>query len=345
MQKDYYQILGVPKTANAEAIKRAYHQLAKQHHPDVAQGDKAAAEARFKECAEAYEVLSDPRKRAQYDKGPSAFVPPDLADIFGFGFRQRHAVRRGENIQHDVVITLADIMSESEKSVQVNRLDPCKGCSGNGTNDGSKPGPCDNCQGRGVVVQSFQRGPVHYQEQRACGRCSGLGVAVPNSCKLCSGSGLVEGTQEIRITIPAGAPDGLTLRAPEQGSAGRLGAPRGDLLLRIRVAAHVEFQRRDDGDLWTERTISFAQAVLGGEYHIQGVDGVSLDVQLPECCPNGWTTSLLGQGLPVFQQPAVRGRMWVRFVIRTPQSVNEEQKELIRRFDAIEKGQHVQENN
>lgn len=348
---DYYHILGVERESSPDEIKRAYRNLAKKYHPDgVAEGEKEAAAARFNECAAAYEVLSDPAKKANYDRNGNndAVFPPDLGDIFGFNpWRNGRHATKGAPLTHSVTVTLQETLYEVSKDITFDRIESCVECSGRGMPHGKDSHRCKPCGGRGKVVNSHRQGPVVYREERLCQVCGGEGkiIAEADRCKKCLGKGQVTLPYTITIKVPPGVLEGMTMRITSQGHLGSYGGPRGDVFINIHVTAHADFQRiNEHGDLVYEMPISIAQALIGDKVTITAIDGDSLEVGIPEYCKNDSTMTFNGRGLPRLNAVG-RGVLLVRFGISVPLSITNEQRELIEQFDAIEKGKNVQKSN
>ena len=351
-KRDYYEVLGVSKGASDDEIKKAYRKLAKQYHPDLNPGDKAA-EAKFKEVNEAYEVLSDKDKRAKYDQFGHAGVDPnfgaggpggpfgggfgfdmgdiDLGDIFGsffgggFGSAQRrnpNAPQRGESIRLSVTISFEEAAFGCEKEVSVDRYETCAVCHGSGCADGTSPEVCPDCHGSGQVQVRRQTPMGVFATTSPCGRCGGKGRIIKTPCTACRGSGLERKRRTIQAKIPAGIDNGQTISIRGQGHAGKNGGPSGDLLITITVRPHELFRR--------EAPITFAQAVLGAELEIPTIDG-KVKYDLPEGTQSGTTFRLKGKGIPELNGRG-RGDQYVTVYIETPRNLNREQKEALKKF-------------
>lgn len=335
VKRDYYEVLGVVRTATTEEIKRAYKRLAIEHHPDRNQDDPSAEE-RFKECSEAYAVLSDEDKRARYDRmgmgafesGPGGFETVDLGsmaevlegllgDMLG-GRRKRG--RAGRDLTYDLELEFLEAAQGVEKSIQVTRPAICDGCGGSGAEAGSTPTACPACRGRGTV--RYQRG--FFATARACHACNGSGKKIDKPCKDCRGEGLVPKEEELLVKIPAGVEDGSvrTVRgAGEQAPGGS-----GDLHVTVRVKPHPLF-RRDGADLTCEVPVSFPQAVLGAEIEVPTIDG-KVKMKLPPGTQSGRIFRLRGKGLPVFGG-AGKGDQLVKVLVEIPEKINRKQRKLI----------------
>ena len=279
IKADYYEVLGVSRTASDQELKAAYRKLALQHHPDRNPGN-SESEERFKACSEAYQVLSDPQKRAAYDRYGHAglgaagfdgnpFGAQDIGDIFGDlfgemfnigGNRRPSRVQKGRDIRHDLTIEFEEAVFGKETKVTVRRMEACKDCRGAGTATGRGPSTCPHCQGRGQV--RYQQG--FFSIARACSACGGTGTVISDPCRTCRGEGRVERQHEISVSIPAGVEDGTRIRYQGEGDAGRFGGPGGDLYIVLRVRPH-KFFEREGNDLHCLIPISFPQAALGAE--------------------------------------------------------------------------------
>ena len=352
-KRDYYEVLGLSKSATDDEIKKAYRKLAKENHPDLHPGDKDCEE-RFKEIGEAYEILSDPDKKARYDQyGHAAFDPNsgfgggfggfgdfgDLGDILGnifggFGFgggstRSRNAPQKGENLRVRLSIAFEEAVFGCPKEITVPRIEDCEDCSGTGCKPGTNPETCPDCGGAGEVrVQ--QRTPFGVMSSTtACRRCGGSGKLVKDPCPKCGGKGKVRKQRTISVNIPAGIDDGQTISLRGQGHAGANGGPNGDLLITVSVKAHPLFER-DGSSILFEMPISFVQAALGAEVEVPTLDG-KVKYTIPEGTQTGTTFRLRGKGVP-YLNGSSRGDQYVTVNIETPKNLNKEQKELLRKF-------------
>jgi molecular chaperone DnaJ len=350
--RDYYEILGVSRDASQEEIKRAFRRLARQYHPDVNPGDPQA-EARFKEVAEAYEVLRDPERRSQYDRygrvGPSAPAVGDLwEELSGFGdlfdafFGTRRGARRsrrGSDLRHDVRITLEEVATGVETTLTIERLVPCEACGGTGSASRAGEQRCPTCRGSGQV-EHIQATPFgRLSTVMTCSRCGGEGVIVRDPCPECDGSGRTRGKVGVEVSIPAGIEDGTSLRLDGQGDAGERGAPPGDLYLVVHVRPHRIFERRGR-DIWCEVPIPFTVAALGGDVEIPTLTGSDI-LHIPAGTQTGETFAVRGLGLPD-ARTGVRGSQHVTVRIVTPTKLTDRQRELLMQF-AEESGEDVEE--
>jgi molecular chaperone DnaJ len=348
-KRDYYEILGVTKTADGEEIKRSYRRMAMKYHPDRADGDKAEAELRFKECAEAYEVLSDPAKRKRYDQfghggvsGQHDFSHMDIGDIFsmfndifGGGGRASRAgaQTRGFDLETQVELTLAEVATGAEKTIEFERQDRCETCKGSG----AKPGGdvvCVQCGGQGRVAQQGFGGM--FRMVTACPNCRGRGKVIKDPCNACRGSGRQMKKRVVTVKIPAGVHEGQAVRVTGEGEAGEAGAPSGDLHCYIAVKAHPIFSRHNN-DLVCQIPVSFTQAALGAKLDVPTLKGAE-QMDLPPGTQHGEVFKLKGKGLPDLRSTR-NGDELVQILIEVPRKLTEKQKQLLRDYSATEDGQ------
>jgi molecular chaperone DnaJ len=354
-KQDYYQVLGVDKGASADDIKRSYRRKAMKYHPDKNPGDKEA-EARFKECAEAYEVLSDNEKRQRYDQfgheglrgaGMHDFSHMNVDDIFSmFGFddflgsmfggsgRRRGSGRRGGaargyDLETGVELTLNEIAQGAEKTIEFTRQDACPKCKGSGAAKGSKPVNCPTCGGSGQVA----RGGGFFQMVSTCPQCKGAGQVISSPCAGCKGSGRVPRKRTVSIKIPAGVHEGQGIRVAGEGEPGQAGGPNGDLYCYVKVKAH-DFLQRDGSDLVAIVPISFTQATLGATIDVPSLDGTQR-LKIPSGTQYGNVFRIKGQGLPDIRSKRV-GDQLVQVTIETPAKLNAEQEAILREFAKAE---------
>lgn len=356
-KRDYYEVLGVDKGADDSTIKKAYRQLAKKYHPDMNPGD-AEAEKKFKEASEAYAVLSDPQKRAQYDQfGHAAFeqggggaggfggfdFSGDMGDIFGDIFgdlfgggsrtrRANNGPMKGANLRTSVRITFQEAVFGCEKQIELNLKDECTTCHGTGAKPGTSPETCPKCGGKGQVVFTQQSLFGTVRNVQTCPECGGSGKIVKEKCTGCHGTGYTSSRKKIAVTIPAGIDDGQSIRIREKGEPGVNGGPRGDLLVEVNVSRHPIFQRQDM-NIFSTAPITFAQAALGGDVRISTVDGDVLYTVKPGT-QTDTKVRLKGKGVPSLRNKSVRGDHYVTLVVQVPTKLNEEAKSALRKFDA-----------
>jgi molecular chaperone DnaJ len=347
-KRDYYDVLGVPRGATDEELKKAYRKLALDYHPDR-NPDDPGAEERFKEASEAYAVLSDAEKRRAYDRfgfegvgaaGPGGFPGADFAafgdlfnDLFGdlFGARMggRRAGRgqRGADLRYTHEIELREVLSGVETRISIPRMLRCESCSGSGARAGTRPETCGRCGGSGQAI--FQQGL--FRISRPCDACRGEGTIVRDPCKSCRGSGRMEGERTLSVRIPAGVEDGMRLRVAGEGEAGIAGGPPGDLYVVIRVRPHPLFVR-EGSDLVCEVPIPFVHAALGAEIEVPTLEGV-VTMRIPEGTQSGKVLRLRGKGLPAVAGGA-RGDQLVRLFVEVPSRLTKSQRELLEKFAA-----------
>jgi molecular chaperone DnaJ len=345
VKRDYYEVLGVPRGADAAAIKDAFRKLAMQYHPD--RNKAPGAEERFKEIAEAYAVLSDPRKRADYDAGASPeglFAGADLESIFrDFGFgdtlferffgARARGPRRGADIEIDAPVPLERIALGGEEMVRYRRVTTCAECGGSGAKRGTQPRACAACGGSGEKSSSRHERGVYIRHVSTCPECRGRGSLVDEPCAACRGAGELEREESIAVKIPPGAEDGLVLRVPGKGYASPdAGGPAGDLLLVVRAAPDQRFERRG-ADLWRMHEIAAPEAVLGAEISVPTLEG-AVSVKVPPGTQPDAELRLRGKGLPRFGARG-RGDLYVRLAVRLPERLGAEQRKLWEKLRAL----------
>lgn len=358
-KRDYYEVLGVGKTASDEEIKKAYRTMAKKTHPDANPGD-SGAEARFKEVNEAYAVLSDKEKRARYDSYGHAGVDPsygagqqggggggfggggfggfgDFGDIFesffgggGQSARQQNGPQRGSDLQLQLTLTFEEAALGCRKEISYQRVTSCDECGGTGAAQGSTPTTCANCGGRGTVRATQQTPFGVVQTQKACPKCGGKGKIIEKPCSKCGGQGRVRVNEKFEINIPAGVDNGSIVTARGKGNAGANGGSVGNLQLVIDVRPHSVFER-EGNDLWQNCTISFVQAALGDTVLISTLEG-NVNLKIPEGTQYGQTMRIRDKGVA---DPNGRGKgdMYVRILVDVPKKLTEKQKKILRDFD------------
>lgn len=356
-KRDYYEVLGVSRNATSDEIKKAYRKLARKYHPDANPGDKDA-EAKFKEISEAYVVLSDPEKRAGYDRFGHAGADGlgfggfegfgdfgGLGDIFEMFFggggrtRRRTGPERGQDIRTDMEISLEEAAFGLEREVKVPRVETCGTCGGSGAAAGSKPKTCLACAGTGQVqfTQSTPFGRI--VQSRTCDRCRGTGQVIEKPCPTCRGAGSVRKTRSIKVKVPPGVDNGSRLRLAGEGEAGTRGGPPGDLYVYIHVKQHKLFRREGD-DLICEIPLSFVQAALGDEIDVPTLEGKE-KLKIPEGTQPGTVFRIRGKGVPHLSGFG-RGDQHVRIKVMIPGKLSEKQKELLREFARLDNGESVQ---
>ena len=353
-KRDYYEVLGVSKTASDSEIKKAYRKLAKQYHPDTNPGDKEA-EVKFKEASEAYAVLSDSEKRQRYDQfghaafdggagggaGGFDFSGMDMGDIFGDifgdffgGGRSRGGnagPSKGANIRTSVRITFEEACFGVEKEIELNLKDECETCHGSGAKPGTQAETCQKCGGKGQAVFTQQSLFGMIRNVQTCPDCRGKGKIVKEKCPDCYGTGYITKKKKIQVSIPAGIDDGQCVRIRDKGEPGENGGPRGDLLVEVRVSRHAMFQR-ENYDIYSTVPISYAKAALGGDIRISTVDG-DVIYTVKAGTQTNTKVRLRGKGVPTLRNKQVRGDHYVTLVVKVPTKLNSEQKELLRKFD------------
>lgn len=353
-KRDYYEVLGVSKSASDSELKSAYRKLAKKYHPDMNPGDKEA-EAKFKEASEAYSVLSDPDKRRQYDQfghaafeggagggaGGFDFNGMDMGDIFGDIFgdffgggrsrAQNNGPMKGQNLHHTIRITFEEACFGTEKELELPLQDECASCHGTGAKAGTTPETCSKCGGKGQVVYTQQSLFGMVRNVQTCPDCRGTGKIIRDKCPDCHGSGYITRKRKISVTVPAGIDNGQSIRIREKGDPGVNGGPRGDLLVEVAVSRHPIFQRQGI-DIYSSAPITFAQAALGGDVRIKTVDG-EVEYTVKPGTQTDTRIRLRGKGVPSLRNKSIRGDQYVTLVVQVPTRMNGEQKELLKKFD------------
>jgi molecular chaperone DnaJ len=356
---DYYDILGVPRNADENAIKRAYRALARKYHPDVAE-DKVAAEHRFKEINEAYEVLSDAQKRANYDRygragvnagvGAEGFGPfgaEGFGDIFDMFFgtargatqQRRSGPARGSDLRYDVEITLEEAYSGTTREISFRHLAVCSTCHGSGAAPGTLIVPCDRCQGSGIQRQVRHTPLGQFVTQTTCSKCAGEGQIVSTPCETCRGRGRVEQERTLQVKIPPGVDDGSRIRISGSGEGGARGGPDGDLYVYLTIAPHHIF-KRDGLDVHVDVPISFPQAALGGDVMVPSLDG-ELPLQLNPGTQSGSTYRLRGRGMPSVRGGA-KGDQLVTVHVVVPTKLSKRERELLEEYARV-RGDRVED--
>ncbi|MEY3083470.1 MAG: chaperone Hsp40, co-chaperone with DnaK [Pseudomonadota bacterium] len=358
-KRDYYEVLGVGRSADEKDLKAAYRKLAKQLHPDANQGD-AQTEAKFKELNEAYDVLKDPQKRAAYDRfghqafengmgggrGGAGFGPDfnsSMSDIFedlfgdfmggGGGGRGRrgggrgNGATRGADLRYNMEINLTEAFTGKTAQVRVPSSVTCETCNGSGAKPGTSPKTCSTCGGHGAVRS--QSG--FFTVERTCPSCQGRGQVISDPCSPCSGQGRVTKERTLSVNIPAGVEDGTRIRLASEGEAGMRGGPSGDLYIFLSVKPH-EFFQRDGADLFCKVPVSMTAAAMGGEIEVPTIDGKKARVSVPEGTQTGKQFRLKSKGMPVLRSSQM-GDMYIQVAVETPVNLSRRQKELLREFE------------
>jgi molecular chaperone DnaJ len=355
-KRDYYEVLGVDKSADDAAIKKAYRVLAKKYHPDMNPGD-AEAEKKFKEASEAYAILSDPEKRRQYDQfghaafeggagggfGGFDFSSADFSDIFGDIFgdffgggrrgRSSNGPMKGANIRTSVRITFEEAVFGVEKEIELTLKDECKTCHGSGAKPGTSPETCSKCGGKGQVVFTQQSFFGTVRNVQTCPECNGTGKVIKEKCSDCHGSGYIASRKKIQVSIPAGIDNGQSVRIRDKGEPGSNGGSRGDLLVEVIVGRHPIFQRQDY-NIFSAVPISFAVAALGGDVIVDTVDGKVI-YEVKAGTQTDTKVRLKGKGVPSLRNRDVRGDHYVTLIVQTPEKLSHEARELLKQFDAV----------
>ena len=359
--KDYYQILGISKTASVDDIKKAYYKLAHKYHPSRKDGD----EKKFKEISEAYRVLSDKEKRTQYDKFGQAFegmpggepgfdfqwawgkpggtgfeevfggdlggLGEMIEEMFGFGVPgKRKSFKRGRDIEIDLEVSLEETIKEKEKVVNLLKYITCSRCQGSGAEPGTKINECFSCRGTGQVQQIKKTFFGSFTRYTVCPECSGEGNRPEKPCNVCRSEGRVKGEEAIKILIPAGVDTNQLIKIEGKGEAGKRGGKPGDLYIRIFVKKHSVFDRRGD-DLYIFVPISFSQASLGDEIEVPTLEGPKIFLTVPSGTESGKILRISGKGIPRFSSHG-RGNLYVQLEIKTPKKINKKQRELLEKL-------------
>lgn len=356
-KRDYYQVLGVDKNADAATIKKAYYKLAKQYHPDANPGDKVAEE-KFKEVNEAYEVLSDADKRAKYDQfGHAAFDPSmgggsgfggfssegfgdfgDLGDLFGGifgsafggGRRTRNGPVRGEDIGLSLSVSFEEAAFGVKKDVSYNRVCRCRECSGSGAAKGTSAETCSVCHGTGQVRRVQRMGGMSFQSTAVCDACHGTGKIIKEPCQKCRGSGQVRETKRLTVSIPAGIANGERIALRGQGNEGKNGGPAGDLIILVNVRPHTVFDRQGF-DILCDVPVTVTEATLGAEIDVPTLEG-TVKYTIPEGTQPGTRFSIRGKGIPMIGSSNRRGDLYFTVVVEIPKGLSKKQKEAMAAF-------------
>ena len=361
-KKDYYEVLGVNKNSTDDEIKKAYRKLARKYHPDLNRDDPKTAEAKMKEINEAYDILKDKDKRAQYDQfghaafsgggygqsGGASYTNINMEDIFGhmgggFGFgdifsdlfgneprtSRKKGPQRGADLRYDLNVTFEEAAFGKKMTIKVPRMEPCEECGGTGAKKGTKPDECPDCHGTGIR-QTTTRTPFGViANSRPCERCHGTGQIVKNPCEHCHGEGKIRIMRDIDINIPKGIDDGQRLRIQNGGQAGERGGQPGDLYVYVNIKPHKIFTR-EDTNVFCEIPISFVQAALGATIEAPTIDG-KVDLMIPEGTQSGAVMRIRGKGIPHLRGEG-RGDEFVKIKVLTPKNLTARQKKLLREF-------------
>jgi molecular chaperone DnaJ len=360
-KRDYYEILGVDRNASDADIKKSFRKLAKKYHPDVNPDDKEAAE-KFREVNEAYQVLSDPQKRARYDQFGHAGMDPNgfggfegfggfdfggVGDIFetffggGFGSstRRRRGPQKGTDLKYSTEITFEEAAFGVEKEISIQRMEECHTCKGTGAKEGTSPKTCTYCNGTGQVQYKQSTILGQFVNIKTCEVCHGEGTVITDPCTKCSGKGRVRKNRKIRLNIPAGIDDGQTISLRGEGEPGLKGGPPGDLYVYVRVKPHPIFQRQGN-DVICDIPITFVQAALGADIEVPTLDG-KIKHTIPEGTQTDTVFRIRGKGIPYIRGTG-RGDQFIKVVVEVPKKLNEKQKELLRQFAEIS-GDEIQD--
>ncbi|MBT2598279.1 MULTISPECIES: molecular chaperone DnaJ [Oceanobacillus] len=349
-KRDYYEILGIDKSASQDEIKKSYRKLARKYHPDVNKEEGAAD--KFKEVKEAYEVLSDDQKRAQYDQfghsgpqsqgfggfGGGAQDFGGFGDIFdmffGGGGRSRdpNAPQQGNDLQYTMILNFEEAIFGKETDIEIPKEESCDTCNGSGAKPGTKPQTCSHCNGAGQLNQEQNTPFGRVVNRRVCNYCQGSGKIIPEKCNTCGGSGKIQKKKKIHITIPAGIDEGQQIRVAGKGEAGINGGPAGDLFVVIKVRPHDFFVREGD-HIFCELPLTYAQAALGDELEVPTVHG-KVKVKVPAGTQTGKTFRLKGKGAPNVRGKG-HGDQHIKIKVMTPTNLSEKQKELLREFNEL----------
>ena len=364
-KRDYYEVLGIDKSADEATIKKAYRTMAKKYHPDMNPGDKTAEE-RFKEVNEAYEVLSDAQKKAAYDQyGHAAFDQTagggagfggfggfgdfgDIGDIFssffgGGGSTRRNGPARGGDIRVHLGITFEEAAKGAKKTITYARVEECPECKASGAKKGTSPETCKKCGGTGSIRTQQRTILGMMQSTSTCPDCSGRGKIVKNPCGNCKGKGYVRVSKKIDVTVPAGIDDGQTMSVRGQGDAGRNGGGAGDLLVTVSMRPHHIFER-NGYDLYCEVPLTFTEAALGAELKIPTLED-EVDYKVPEGTQSGTVFTIRGKGVQRLNSKG-RGDLHFTVVVETPRNLSQQQKELLREFgDSLENANHTKKSS
>ncbi len=354
MARDYYDVLGVSRSADQEEIKRAYRRLARKYHPDV--NKDPGAEDTFKEINRAYEVLSEPEVRARYDRfgeagvgGAAAGGYPDFGDIGGFadifesffgGFgggagqaTRRRSPTRGDDLRLDLKLDFKEAVFGGEKEIKISHLETCGNCKGSGAKPGTRPSTCGTCGGTGQVRRATRTPFGSFTQVSACPTCNGSGEVIEDRCESCGGSGQIQETKKLKITIPAGVDNGTRLRVSSEGDAGLRGGPAGDLYVYLFVSEDPAF-KRDGINILSDLRITYLQAILGSKLSIDTVDG-PVELEIPAGTQPGTVLTLENHGVPKLGNPVSRGDHLITVQVNIPTRLKPEERELVEKLAEI----------
>lgn len=363
MARDYYELLGVSRSADQDEIKRAYRRLARKYHPDV--NKEAGAEELFKEVNRAYEVLSEPEVRARYDRFGEAGVGSaasagagfqDMGDMGGFadifesffgGFggasagSRRRGPTRGDDLRLDLKLSFKDAVFGGEKEIKIGHLEVCDTCNGSGAKPGTRPVTCSTCNGNGQVRRTTRTPFGSFAQVSACPTCNGTGEMVEERCEVCGGSGQLQESKKLKITIPAGVDNGTRLRVSNEGDAGQKGGTAGDLYVYLFVDEDDHF-RRDGINVLSDLKITYLQAILGAKIEVDTVDG-KVDLEVPSGTQPNTVLTLENRGVPKLGNPVSRGNHLITVQVQVPTRLKPEERELVEKLaemrgDRVSKG-------
>lgn len=361
-KRDYYEVLGIQRTATDDEIKKAFRRLARQYHPDV--NKEKSAEAHFKEINEAYEVLGDGQKRQAYDRFGHAGVNAgagggpgfesftmNFGDLFEQFFgaaaggtqNRRGTAQRGADIRYDLTISFEEAVFGCQKEIEIPRWEACPTCHGNGAQPGTSTQRCSHCQGTGEIRRVQQSIFGQFVNVMVCDRCHGEGRVITTPCERCRGQGRVRNNRRVMVNIPAGVDDGVTVRVQGEGEVGGRGSTAGNLYVNLTVKPHPYFKRQGN-DIVYELNCSFSQVAVGDELEVPTIDGTSAQLKVPAGTQTGRSFRLKGLGVPIVHSQA-RGDMHVTVKVVTPASLTQRQRELLREFSEIEKLQNERGGN
>lgn len=355
MARDYYDLLGVSRSADQDEIKRAYRRLARKYHPDV--NKDPGAEETFKEINRAYEVLSEPEVRARYDRFGEAGVGSaagagyqDFGDMGGFadifesffsgfsggmgqGGPRRRSPSRGDDLRLDLKLDFKEAVFGGEKEIKISHLETCGTCSGNGAKPGTRPSTCGTCSGTGQVRRATRTPFGSFTQVAACPTCGGTGEVIEDRCDVCGGSGQTQETKKLKITVPAGVDNGTRLRVSGEGDAGMRGGPAGDLYVYLFVSEDAAF-KRDGIHILSDLRVSYLQAILGCKLQVETVDGPT-ELEIPAGTQPGTVLTLEGRGVPKLGNPVSRGNHLITIQVDIPTRLKPEERELIEKLAEI----------